>query len=242
METQHTARGEDSRAWVDKIECPRQRAVARRIPAIMALFGLRASDIREEPAGPENEAVIGRALRMPAIGSIARLLRELGLPWSACSKARTQIRDLDAQCHATMFIAWRRAVTFGEQGGYVGTAYEAALGQIRELVERDVSDARRAVEEEASAETKKRARNARRRERRARESHQATESAAARKASKSSTGASSRRSGRAGVGPASTSGPGGGSHLLPFEKVDLSPPPGREKPARSARSSRRARS
>lgn len=170
METaiERTLRDDDTRAWVDAIEDPRQRAVARRIPEIMGLFGLRAADVREERAGDDASDLNARALRMPAIGTIGRLLRGLGLKWNACSESTTSILDLKRIHHSTMWLAVGRAEAFAEHAGDLGLAYEAGLAAIRKRVEAEVSAAERTARKVRADEASRNARNAGRRDTRRR--------------------------------------------------------------------------
>lgn len=70
-------------AWARKIDDPKQRALARRIPAICDLFGVDASMLGERSAsGGDPALVVQGGFRKFAVGAIVFLGRELGLRWN----------------------------------------------------------------------------------------------------------------------------------------------------------------
>ena len=71
------------RSWVDAVKDPRQRALARAIPDICAVFGVSASDLGARTASKGDKlAVVRGAHRKFAIGMIAHAGRALTLHWN----------------------------------------------------------------------------------------------------------------------------------------------------------------
>lgn len=73
----------DKRAeWVNAVSDPAQRALARALPDLCAIFGVHPSDLIGRPRGDSPAEVARGSVRQLALGAVATLGRAIGITWN----------------------------------------------------------------------------------------------------------------------------------------------------------------
>lgn len=154
----NTPKQERGTAWVERVTCPVQKALARAVPRACALFGIDdpSTLFERTPAAKDDfRGAAANSFREMAIGVVALLGRDLGLAWADLharegESGRTQVQYLyPAHRWSLVLFASRVAATMGrtledaEAGsGAAGDPMGPIGWWLREQYGRLLSDAR----------------------------------------------------------------------------------------------------
>jgi hypothetical protein len=162
--------GSKDRRWVDKINDHRQRALARVIPDICAVFGMEPDDLIGRTAAETPAEMVINSHRKTCTGAIIYLGLSLGIRWNALhgrpaaigQSGETEIRDLvDAHrqslasfrlqfCALTGFPVSDENPAAGQPMGEIGALVRARFAPIRAAAFAEVGQAHAVAEDVAA--------------------------------------------------------------------------------------------
>lgn len=82
--------------WVSAIKDPAQRALARALPDLCAIFGVVPSELIGRPAAETPAGIARGSVRQLALGAVATLGRAIGITWNGMH-ARNPAATIDAK-------------------------------------------------------------------------------------------------------------------------------------------------
>lgn len=141
------------RRWVDKINDPRQRALARVIPDICAIWGMEPDDLIGRTAAATPAEMVINSHRKTCTGAIIHLGLALGIRWNALhgrpaavgQSGETEIRDLiDAHRQSLASFRLQFCALAGVDGppmGEIGQLVRARFAPIRAAAFAEVGQA-----------------------------------------------------------------------------------------------------
>jgi hypothetical protein len=123
--------------WVKAIKDPKMKALAKAVPRICDIFGIKPDVLRMERKDQSPESMNENSMRMLALGAIVDLGVTLGMAWNElhCDPKTGRCDVLDMPSHAfTIRQAHSRWLAIQEQAGQVQEMVRKRYETIRQAV------------------------------------------------------------------------------------------------------------